>query len=144
MKRYMMVQKFMLIILLKLFAVLVLVGANALFVLAEFSIVKVRKTRLDELVKKGNRTAAHTLDIVKHLDSYLSANQLGITLASLGLGWIGEPAIATALQPILLKLSIENAAVLHSISVVIAFSFITLLHVVLGELVPKSIAIQKT
>jgi CBS domain containing-hemolysin-like protein len=134
----------MLIVLLKLFAAFVLVGANALFVLAEFSIVKVRKTRLEELAKKGNRTAKHTLDIVNRLDSYLSANQLGITLASLGLGWIGEPAIATVIHPILLKPSLSSATLLHSISIVIAFSFITLLHVVLGELVPKSIAIQKT
>ncbi|MDR2401228.1 MAG: hemolysin family protein [Deferribacteraceae bacterium] len=134
----------MLTVLLKLFTAFVLVGANAFFVLAEFSIVKIRKTRLEELVKKGNRTADHALDIVNRLDSYLSANQLGITLASLGLGWIGEPAIATIIQPILSKLPVYNTPLLHSVSVIIAFSFITLLHVVLGELVPKSIAIQKT
>jgi CBS domain containing-hemolysin-like protein len=134
----------MLIVLLKLLAAFVLVAANAFFVLAEFSIVKVRKTRLEELARKGDRTAKHAIDIVTHLDSYLSANQLGITLASLGLGWIGEPAIATVIKPVLLKISINNTALLHSISVIIAFSFITLLHVVLGELVPKSVAIQKT
>jgi CBS domain containing-hemolysin-like protein len=134
----------MLTVILKLLAALFLVGANAFFVLAEFSIVKIRKTRLEELVKKGNRTAAHTLDIVRHLDTYLSANQLGITLASLGLGWIGESAIATVIQPAFLKFSAASTALLHSVSIVIAFSLITLLHVVLGELVPKSIAIQKT
>lgn len=126
-----------------LVAALLLVAANAFFVLSEFAIVKVRRTRLKELAVQGSGSAKAALDIVHHLDTYLSANQLGITLASLALGWLGEPAIARLITPLLADIFVTNPLVVHTISIVIAFTIITLLHVVLGELVPKSIAIQE-
>ena len=124
--------------------VLILVLFNAFFVVSEFAIVKIRRTKLEEMVHAGNKRAKIALGITEHLDSYLSAIQLGITLASLGLGWIGEPAVASLLENFLGGYFAENKILLHSVSFGIAFSFITLLHVVLGELIPKSLAIQKT
>lgn len=118
----------------------VLVLLNGFFVLSEFSIVKVRRTKLEELVKEKKANAKKALEISSNLDTYLSACQLGITLNSLALGWIGEPAIAKVLEILLTKFNI-SATLIHTISFFIAFTFITLLHVVLGELVPKSIAI---
>jgi len=126
-----------------LFAFL-LVGLNGLFVAAEFSLVKVRKTRLAELAENGSPRAQTALDVASQLDAYLSACQLGITLSSLGLGWIGEPAIATLIEPLFSWIAGWNAIYTHTISLVIAFSIITLLHIVLGELVPKSLAIQRS
>lgn len=127
-----------------LLLVLILVLINAFFVVSEFAIVKIRRTKLEEMVNNGNARAKIALDITEHLDSYLSAIQLGITLASLGLGWIGEPAVSKLLENLIGDYFIENKILLHSISFGIAFGFITLLHVVLGELIPKSLAIQKT
>ncbi len=121
-----------------------LVFANAFFVVSEFSIVKIRRTKLEELAHMGSRRAKIALKINDQLNTYLSAIQLGITIASLGLGWIGEPAVSKLLEEIFGSLISENPVVLHSVSFGIAFSFITLLHVVLGELVPKSLAIQST
>ncbi|RAX58681.1 hypothetical protein CCZ01_02555 [Helicobacter monodelphidis] len=121
-----------------------LVALNAFFVLSEFSIVKVRRSRLEELVKRGNNTAKLALKISGNLDTYLSANQLGITLASLALGWIAEPAIEHLLIGPITFLSGGNEATAKAVSVVITFVIITFLHVVLGELVPKSLAIAKT
>ncbi|HZK83432.1 MAG TPA: hemolysin family protein [Desulfosporosinus sp.] len=121
----------------------VLVGLNGFFVAAEFSLVKVRKTRLAELAESGSSRAQNALDVASHLDAYLSACQLGITLSSLGLGWIGEPAVATIIQPLFAGIAGWNAIYTHTIAITIAFSIISLLHIVLGELVPKSIAIQK-
>ncbi len=124
-------------LLLALFFVLL----NAFFVVAEFAIVKVRRSKLEEL-SKTNNTAKLTLSITKKLDSYLSATQLGITLSSLALGWIGEPALARLIAiPFGNILSQDSLTIL---SVVVAFTIITLFHVVLGEIVPKSIAIAKT
>ncbi len=134
----------MLGIIIKLAAALMLVAMNGFFVLAEFSIVKVRRTRLEELARQNNRTAKAALSIVHNLDSYLSAIQLGITLASLALGWLGEPAIARLITPLISKVAGHNMVLVHTVSIVIAFTIITLLHVVLGELVPKSVAIQKS
>ena len=128
--------------LLVLFA-LFLVLLNGMFVAAEFGFVKARKTQLELLAARGDKRARSALFGVTHLDAYLSVCQLGITLASLGLGWIGEPAVARMLRPLLEALSISNPAVLTSVSVVIGFSIITMLHVVFGELAPKSISIQK-
>lgn len=128
--------------LLVLFA-LFLVLLNGMFVAAEFGFVKARKTRLELMAARGDKRAKSALFGVTHLDAYLSVCQLGITLASLGLGWIGEPAVARMLRPLLEGLSISNPAVITSISVVIGFSIITLVHVVFGELAPKSISIQK-
>ena len=121
-----------------------LVFLNGFFVLSEFAIVKVRKSRLEELCKNGNKNASIALKLTNSLDTYLSACQLGITLSSLGLGWIGEPAVARLLEVPFGFLFGDNAMLIHAVSFGIAFSFITLLHVVLGELVPKSIAIAKT
>lgn len=122
---------------------LFLVLLNGFFVLSEFAIVKIRRSRLEELVKREVPSAKLALKITGKLDSYLSATQLGITLSSLGLGWIGEPAVARLLEVPFKYFIGENPVLLHSVSFVIAFSFITLLHVVVGEIVPKSIAIAK-
>lgn len=124
--------------------VLFLVFANAFFVVSEFSIVKIRRTKLEELAHFGNKRAKIALKINDHLNTYLSAIQLGITIASLGLGWIGEPAVSKLLEALFGSWFADNPVLLHSLSFGIAFSFITLLHVVLGELVPKSLAIQAT
>ena len=121
-----------------------LVFINAFFVVSEFAIVKVRKTKLEELSKNGVKNASLALKITSALDTYLSATQLGITLASLALGWISENAVANLLEFPLLHFFGEYPLLIHTISTIIAFIFVTLLHVVLGELVPKSIAIAKT
>ena len=121
-----------------------LILANAFFVASEFAIVKVRPTRLEELGRQGNRTAELALRITRKLDAYLSANQLGITLASLALGWIGEPAIADRLEPLLHRLGPAAPATAEAIALAIAFFVITALHTIIGELAPKSIAIQHT
>lgn len=124
--------------------VLFLVFANAFFVVSEFAIVKIRRTKLEELAHGGNKRAKIALKITERLNTYLSAIQLGITLASLGLGWIGEPAVSRLLELWFADLFNGNTILLHSVSFGVAFGFITLLHVVLGELVPKSLAIQHT
>ncbi len=121
-----------------------LVFCNAFFVVSEFSIVKIRRTKLEELAQNGNKNAQIALILNEHLNTYLSATQLGITLASLGLGWLGEPAVSRLLANLLSGVVELNEVVLTSVSFGIAFTFITLLHVVLGELVPKSMAIQNT
>lgn len=109
---------------------------------AEFSMVKVRKTRLAELAENGSRRAQNALDVASKLDAYLSACQLGITLSSLGLGWLGEPAIATLIEPFFIGVAGWNPVYTHTIAIAIAFAIISLLHIVLGELVPKSLAIR--
>lgn len=124
--------------------VLFLVLLNGFFVVAEFSLVKIRKTRLEELAQQGNSKAKLALKVVSSLDTYLSAIQLGITLASLALGWIGEPAVSSIIEPLLFKYFPGSELLLHTISIAISFTFITLLHVVMGELIPKSFAIQRT
>lgn len=124
---------------------ILLVFANGFFVATEFAIVKVRATRIQALVDEGTPGSATALKMVEHLDAYLSATQLGITLASLGLGWLGEPAFAALLEPVLVGLVPEGSSttLAHTVSVVIAFSIITFLHIVIGELAPKSLAIQR-
>lgn len=126
-----------------LIAVLLLVLANAFFVAAEFSLVSVRRTRVAELVAQGDRRAALVQKAIDHPDQVIAATQLGITLASLGLGWVGEPALAHLIDP-LIRLAPENLreGMSHSLSAAIAFGLITFLHVVAGELAPKSIALQ--
>lgn len=122
---------------------IVFVALNAFFVAAEFAIVKIRHTRLEILVKKGHPIARLSARIVEHLDAYLSATQLGITLASLGLGWIGEPAFAKVIKGILLAFGAQlSETTLHSVSLTAAFLCISALHIILGELVPKSIALR--
>lgn len=130
-------------ILLNVFIILFLVALNGFFVASEFSIVKMRPSRLDTLIKEGNSQAVHAKKVTDHLDAYLSVTQLGITLASLGLGWIGEPAVAKMLTPVF-KLLHVPPQLEHTIAFVVGFSIITSLHIVLGELVPKSLSIQKT
>ncbi|MGM9583048.1 MAG: hemolysin family protein, partial [Phascolarctobacterium sp.] len=120
-----------------------LVALNGFFVASEFSIVKVRPSRLDALLKEGNRRAVYAKKVTEHLDAFLSVTQLGITIASLGLGWIGEPTVAKMLHPLFEILQLP-ANVEHTIAFVVGFSVITALHIVLGELVPKSLSIQKT
>lgn len=127
-----------------LLLVLFLVFCNAFFVVSEFAIVKIRRTKLEELAHFGSKRAKIALEINAHLNTYLSATQLGVTLASLGLGWLGEPAVSRLLEDILSNFFAINDVLLHSLGFGIAFTFITLLHVVLGELVPKSMAIQDT
>ena len=125
--------------------VLILVLLNGYFVASEFALVAVRKTRIDELVKQGNKSAKLVQKSIAHLDTFISATQLGITLASLALGWIGEPAIAHYLEPLFNNYLPDNYSIIsaHGFAVIIAFSIITFLHIVLGELAPKTIALQK-
>lgn len=130
-------------VLFKLLIVLLLVGLNGLFVAAEFAIVTVRKTRIEQLVEEGNAVARVVQRAVKHPDMYIAATQLGITMASLGLGWVGEPTIAQMVEPPLQSLIGGFApAASHAIAIAISFALITSLHIVLGELAPKSLALQ--
>jgi CBS domain containing-hemolysin-like protein len=129
--------------LLRLLGVLVLVAMNGFFVVAEFALVSVRRSRIDELVAQGNSVARVARHAIADPDRFIAATQLGITLASLGLGWIGEPAFAGLLVPVLSSVPGPwDEVLVHSIAGAMAFSLITFLHVVLGELAPKSIALQ--
>ena len=120
-----------------------LVLTNAFFVAAEFAIVKVRASQIELLVQAGSRTAKMGQHLISHLDSYLSATQLGITLASLGLGWIGEPVVAKLIMEIMELTAIQaDPELAHSLALPIAFVTITFLHIVFGELAPKTLAIQ--
>lgn len=130
---------------LNLLFVFVLVFLNGFFVAAEFSLVKVRQSRLTQLVSEGNRRAVFALRVNKKLDAYLSATQLGITLASLGLGWVGEPAISELLiEPLMHSMGVTDSTLISTVSVALGFAIITFLHIVIGELAPKSLAIQKS
>jgi CBS domain containing-hemolysin-like protein len=122
----------------------VLVFINGFFVAAEFALVKVRPTQLDPYVQRGLRRGRVARHMVSHLDSYLSATQLGITLASLALGWIGEPAFAWLLKPLLNRIPGMTPTMEHSVTLTAAFLIITILHIVLGELAPKSVAIRRS
>ncbi|HEV8291174.1 MAG TPA: hemolysin family protein, partial [Tepidisphaeraceae bacterium] len=125
------------------FFALLCVFLNGFFVAAEFAIVRVRATRLEELRKRGHRLAKMSLKMVSRLDAYLSATQLGITMASLALGWLGEPAFATWLEPLLRSLGPWSQITAHTIALTCAFVLITFLHIVMGELAPKWLAIQQ-
>jgi CBS domain containing-hemolysin-like protein len=124
-----------------LFVVFLLVLANGFFVASEFALVGVRRSRIATLAESGSRQAARLLRLIDNLNAYISATQLGITLASLALGWLGEPAIAHLLERPLSGWVSET--VLHTISFTIAFSIITFLHIVLGELAPKTLALER-
>ncbi len=125
-------------------AVVVLVLLNGFFVATEFSLVSVRRTRIDELVAEGQHGAVVVQHALARLDSYIAATQLGITMASLALGWIGEPALAHLIEPALAVLPAHMiATTAHTVAVTVAFVIITALHIVLGELAPKSIALQR-
>ena len=131
-------------ILWRLAGVMALVFANGFFVAAEFAIIAVRKTRIDQLIAEGHTGARAVRRAVTDPDSYIAATQLGITMASLGLGWIGEPALAELLHPVVTFLPTGVAeATAHSIAVAIAFALITALHITLGELAPKTIALER-
>ena len=121
-----------------------LIFANAFFVAAEFALVSVRKTRIEELVAQGNASARTVKHVIHDPDRFIAAPQLGITIASLALGWIGEPAIAHLIEPLFgfVPESFLSQATAAAIATIIAFSIITFLHVVIGELAPKSVALN--
>jgi CBS domain containing-hemolysin-like protein len=121
----------------------VMVLANAFFVAAEFAFVKIRPTRLQQLANEGRRRARLLISITQQLPAYLSASQLGITVASLTLGWLGEPAFASILRPLLHRSAMSERTV-HTLAVTVSLIVITFLHTVLGELAPKALAIQLT
>src|SRR3989454_1802829 len=127
----------------KILLVLALVLVNGFFVAAEFALVRVRETQLDALTYRSLRRAKVARHILANLNSFLSATQLGITVASLGLGWAGEPIFTALLSPLLLALNVRSEAALHSISFAIGFTALTFLHISAGELAPKWLAIQK-
>jgi putative hemolysin len=129
---------------LRLSAVPILVGLNGFFVAAEFSLVTVRWTRVEELLKSGRFGVPAVREAVEHLDDAIAATQLGITFASLALGWLGEPALAHLIEPLFRPIAgFWGDAATHTLAVAIAFLLITYLHVVLGELAPKAIALQR-
>ena len=130
-------------ILLETLTVLALVAANGFFVAAEFALVKVRTSQLRPLEKTGGWRVKAAIKASEHLDAALSATQLGITLASLGLGWIGEPFLAHRLGPVLATVGVTDPTAVTSISFALAFTVITFLHIIFGELAPKSMAIQR-
>ncbi|MBM7656143.1 hemolysin family protein [Neobacillus cucumis] len=120
----------------------ILIALTAFFVTSEFAIVKIRSSRIDQLIEEGNSKAVAAKKVISNLDEYLSACQLGITITALGLGWIGESTIEHILSPLFLSINIPESAT-QIISVGLAFALITFLHVVVGELAPKTLAIQK-
>jgi CBS domain containing-hemolysin-like protein len=132
-----------------IFLVILLVAANGFFVASEFALVAVRKSRIETQAAEGNKSATRLLGMLNNLNAYISATQLGITLSSLGLGWIGEPAVASMIQPLLIWAGeitgiafLSSGPVLHTISFAISFSIITFLHIVFGELAPKTAALE--
>jgi len=129
-------------ILFEIIAVLTLVIANAFFVAAEFAIVKVRSSQLKPLADKNNPGAKTALKLLAKMDAYLSACQVGITMASLGLGWVGEPVTAKLLEPVFLLLGLQNPQTIHTISIIVGFIFLTFLHITIGEQAPKMLAIK--
>ena len=128
----------------RLAGLLALVFANGFFVAAEFSIVTVRKTRIDQLIAEGHRGARAVRRAVTSPDRYIAATQLGITMAALGLGWLAEPALASIIEPAVVRLpSYLAAATIHTISVAIAFAVITAIEIIFGELTPKWMALER-
>lgn len=129
-------------ILVNLLIIAILLAFTGFFVSYEFAIVKVRSTRIDQLVSEGNKTAVVAKSIVSNLDEYLSACQLGITITALGLGWLGEPTVDQIIHPLLITLHLPDS-VASITSFILAFACVTFIHVVVGELAPKTFAIQK-
>ena len=129
--------------LLGLFSILVLLLANAYFVATEFALVAVRRTQVDLWVVAGRRGARSAKTAIEHLDDAIAATQLGITLASIGLGFVGEPAIAPLIEPLFAALGLGSFVSIHSVALVVAFVLITFLHVVVGELAPKALALDQ-
>ncbi|MBR5163417.1 MAG: HlyC/CorC family transporter, partial [Schwartzia sp.] len=122
--------------------IVLFIALNGFFVSAEFTIVKVRLSQLEELIAKGNKRAEYAKHLVDQIDVSLSVTQLGITLVSLALGWIGEPFLAEILQAPLAAIGVTGAG-LHTAAFAVAFSLITAAHIILGELVPKNISIVR-
>ena len=120
-----------------------LVLLNGFFVATEFAIVKVRPSRIEELIRSKRSGAQGVRHLVTHLDAYLSATQLGITFASLGLGWLGEPAFARLIEWPLMQMGVDDPVWLHRIAMVLAFATISFLHIVIGELAPKTMALLR-
>lgn len=129
---------------LALLACFLIVLTNAFFVAAEFSLVKIRPTRLQQLANTGSRRAKMLITMTGKLNAYLSTAQLGITLTSLTLGWLGEPTVARFIRPALASLNVASDATVHTVAVTISLILITMLHTVIGELAPKALAIQQT
>jgi len=129
---------------LKILGVAGLILVNAFFVAAEFALVRVRSTQLEMLIRKGNRRAAVARWLIDHLDAAISATQLGITLASLGLGILVEPVFETLLSPVFAALKVESVGVRHVVAIIVGFVTNTFLLVVVGELTPKALAIRQT
>ena len=129
----------------KIFVVLFLVLANGFFVASEFALVGVRKTRIETLARTGNKRAVRLQRVLSHLDSYISATQFGITLASLALGWVGEETLAHMFEPVAVSLfgDVIGVVAAHTVAIAVAFTIITFLHIVLGELAPKTIALER-
>ena len=126
---------------------LVLVLINAFFVASEMALVRARPTRFRTLAASGNRSAAHTLELLGNLGPYLSTVQFGVTLTSLGMGWVGEPAFAALIERGLHAAFPERGsfvALSHTLALVVGFAIITILHLVIGELVPKNLGLQRT
>lgn len=126
-----------------LLAVPLLVALNGFFVAAEFALVAIRRTRVEEMVNSGVSGARSVAAATEHLERAIAATQLGITLASLALGWIGEPAMARLIEPLFVRLGAWSPTAAHSVATVIAFTMITFMHVVFGELIPKTVALQE-
>jgi len=127
----------------KLLTIVALVLLNAFFVVAEFALVRIRGSQIEMLAREGSARATFAQRVKDNLNAYLSACQVGVTAASLGLGWLGEPFVARMLQPFFVLAGIDSPAVIKSISFALAFSIITFLHIVLGEQAPKILAIRK-
>ncbi len=121
---------------------LLLVVLNGFFVAAEFALAKVRPTQIEPYALRGEKRGKVAANMVSHLDAYLSATQLGITLASIALGWVGEPAFAWIVEPLVSRIPGAGPALVHSVALTASFVAVSILHIVFGELVPKSIAIR--
>ncbi len=132
----------LLLTIINLLLIAALIALTGFFVAVEFAMVKVRPSRIDQLIAEGKKGAVSAKRVVTHLDEYLSACQLGITVTALGLGWLGEPTVEKLLHPFLTALDL-NQSVTHILSVSLAFALVTFFHVVAGELAPKTVAIQK-
>lgn len=129
-------------ILFELILVILIIFANAFFVAAEFAIVKVRSTQIQPLADSKNQRAKIAMKILANQDAYLSASQVGITMTSLGLGWVGEPVTAKLLSPVFYWVGMTNEQTIHTLSVIVGFIFLTFLHISLGEQAPKMLAIK--
>ena len=128
-----------------LFVIAFLLFSNGFFVASGFAVVKVRKARIEQLVNEGNYNPKIALEALKDLDKFIAAVQLGVTISSIGLGWVGEGTLAHIIEPVFAFIpGLGQDIATHTMAVSISFALITLLHVVIGELIPKSIALEFT